>query len=106
MKTKLILFTLFFILNLSCFAKTVISINGTATTTSAKVLELNIKRTYMIIQNTGSNPIILTVNNAPVSTEGLVIGVGGNFEPALPIHNSVWLKTDSGTSDYQILVSY
>lgn len=77
--------------------------SGNATTTSAKVLNADLERKYLLIQNRGVDSIYLKIESAHSGTEGIVISAGGNYESEMPIYNEIWLKSASGSQPYEIL---
>jgi hypothetical protein len=70
----------------------------TATTTSTQVLPGNAHRNYLIVINTGSNPIVLKAGSAQTMGEGIYIPAGGNYEPIQAPQNSIWIETTMSTS--------
>ena len=70
---------------------------------STKVLNQNGLRNYLLIQNTGSVPLLIKLGSAQSALEGISIPVGGNYEPIKAPSNSVWAKTVSGTGTMTII---
>lgn len=74
----------------------------TATTTSTKILNVNNARTYLIIQNIGSNNVI--VNTATQGgTQGLIVPPGGAYEPINAPINEIWVKSVGGSSNITVI---
>lgn len=78
----------------------VASTEGTATTTSTKILDYNGARTYFFIQNKGSNNIYIKFGSTQGAAQGLLIGSGASFEPSVVPVDSIWLMSDAATSAY------
>lgn len=74
-------------------APTVVSVNGT----SAKKLNQNTKRVYLLIQNLCSVGVIVKMGSVQTGTEGILIPANGNYEPQLAPGNSIYAETVSGT---------
>lgn len=75
---------------------------GTATTGSSLVFADNSLRSYLLIVNTGSNTIY--ANFGTISGSSLVPAVPipalGNYEPFRAPSNSVFLSTQTGSSNF------
>lgn len=78
-------------------------VTGTAGV-SAKVLNQNNLRNYLLIQNLGATNIIAKFGSAiSSSNEGVVIVAGGNYEPIVAPGNSLYLKAASGSPTYVVI---
>jgi hypothetical protein len=75
----------------------------TVTGTSTQVLAANSLRSYLIIQNNGSQNAIIKFGSAQTGTEGIVIIPGGNYEPIWAPANSVFAISASSTTSLTIL---
>lgn len=80
-------------------------VTGTATTSSAKKLNWNSLRTYLIILNTGStNTMYVKFGSAQSGTEGIpILPNNGYYEPVEAPSNSVYIVTGSSTTTYTII---
>lgn len=74
-----------------------------ATVTSAKYLDSNPKRNYLLIQNNGSASVIIKFGSAHSGSEGIVIAAGGNYEPIKPMRESLYIKSSTGTQAVVVL---
>jgi len=74
-----------------------------ATITSTKILSRNDLRTYLLIQNVGTDTIIVKFNSVQSGSEGIQIPAGGNYEPVLTPKDSVWIESASGSQAFMIL---
>lgn len=108
-KTYLLSFIVAILFALPCSAQVaatnitqMVSVN--ATTTSTKVLNADVGRNYLIIQNNGSASVIVKFGSVQSGSEGIVIIAGGNYEPVKAITNSVYVKSASGSQALTILV--
>lgn len=79
----------------------VTTVATTATTTSTKILNINAKRVYLIVQNTGSESIL--VNTASSATVGVLVPSGGSYEPNLAPINEIWIKSTAATSTIVVI---
>lgn len=70
----------------------------TATATSTLVMPANAFRIYLLIVNTGSNPVIVKLGSVQSALEGIPIPAGGSYEPIQAPGNGVWIETASSTS--------
>lgn len=70
----------------------------TATVTSTQELTQNNSRMYLLIQNTGSNPVIVKFGSAQTGVEGITVPAGGNYEPIVAPADSVWMRSSASTS--------
>lgn len=75
----------------------------TASTVSTKILEGKAARNYLLIVNNGANPVYIKLANPQTSNEGLIIPSGGNWEPALPPSDALFVKTAFGTTALTII---
>jgi len=75
----------------------------TATATSTLVMTPNASRTYLIIVNTGSQPVIAKFGSPQTALEGIPIPAGGSYEPIQAPANGVWLETASSTSTVTLI---
>lgn len=74
----------------------------TATTTSAKALDINNKRKYLLIQNKGAVTVYVSVATQPAS-QGIQLAAGGSYEPNEAPINEIWVKAASSTADLVII---
>lgn len=77
-----------------------VPITQALTTSNTQVLQVNAQRTYLLIQNTGSNSIVVSFDN---TNPGLTIASGGSWEPGKAPINSVYLKSSTSTSTAVII---
>lgn len=100
MKTMILSFLL--ILSLNSFGETFTAnqqLTGTVSSSSSvKVLEPYAVRNYLLIMNTGSYSIYAKMGGAHVSTEGVIIPAGGNWEPFNVPVDSIYLKGASAST--------
>lgn len=77
-------------------------VDFTATTSWTRIAPVDTFRKYLLIQNqeaVGGNILQVEFSSdadAP-TTNGLMIGPGGNYEFFIPPWNATWMKTVSGT---------
>jgi hypothetical protein len=67
------------------------------TTTSAQALAANQSRKYLLIQNKGTDSILVKFGSAHSASEGILISAGGYYEPFVAPIDAVFLKASSGT---------
>lgn len=72
-------------------------------TSSAKVLNANPDRKYLLIINVGATAVTIYFGGANVSSAGVVIGAGGNYEPSKVPTDVIWAKAASGTPSLNII---
>lgn len=70
----------------------------TATTTSAKILDKDDGRCAFIIQNKGTENVFIKTVTAHTGTEGLLLVPGGNWSPAEPPRDAIFVKAEANTS--------
>jgi hypothetical protein len=76
----------------------------TATVTSTKVISRNNSRHYLLIQNLSSTiGVTVTLGAAQSAGEGVYIVAGGNWEPIVAPHDSIYLKSASSTASVEIV---
>jgi hypothetical protein len=94
---KSILFSLLIAFGVFASAQTSykVPITQALTTANTQVLQVNANRNYLLIQNTGSNPIVVSFDNV---NPGFTIASGGSWEPGHAPINSVYLKSSTSTS--------
>ena len=71
--------------------------------TSALALPFRHDRSYLLVQNKGTDSVILKLGSVHSASEGIVIVVGGNYEPIRVPKDSVYLKATSGTQTVSIV---
>ena len=76
---------------------------ASVTVTSTKFLNANSKRAYLLIQNNGTQNVIVKFGSAQSATEGVIIPAMGNYEPYKVPTDSVYLLSASGTQSVQIV---
>lgn len=81
-------------------------VSATATTASTLVSAADPYRNYLLIQNNGTDSVILTFGKASVSSIGIIVPAGGNYEPIKGITNSVYAQSVSGSQPLVILCGY
>lgn len=81
--------------------KSQLSVN--LTTASTLELPANISRAYLLIQNLGTDFVLVKFGSAISSTEGIQIVPGGNYEPNSPSLSAVYMKSNSGTQPIMII---
>lgn len=88
-----------------CFADpwTVVTQSTTNVSSSVQLLAANQVRTYLVIQNSGTDPIIVKIGSTIATTEGVLIAAGGAYEPRLVPKQSVWAKATTGTQAVRVL---
>lgn len=75
----------------------------TATTTSTQILPAKKTRNYLLIVNNGDDSVLVKMGSVHTSTEGVLIGPGGSWEPFTPPNGSIWIKSSATTSSVYIL---
>ena len=99
-----ILISLMLVFSTKVFANSqAVPLSVVATTTSTQVLPYNNLRSYLLIQNIGSNTIVVKMNSAQTGTEGVQIPPGGNYEPYGAPVNAVYIETLTGSSAVTIV---
>lgn len=68
------------------------------TNTSTQILDINLKRSYLLIQNKGSANVYIKFNTAHSGIEGVKIIPGGNWESEIPPTSLAFAKAESGTN--------
>lgn len=88
-----------------CYADPFTTVTQTtvSVSVSAQALPANQVRTYLLIQNSGTDPVIVKIGSTIATTEGILIAAGGAYEPRLVPKQSVWLKATTGTQAVRIL---
>lgn len=71
----------------------------TVTDSSQKVLDANLRRGFLIVQNNGEGNVHLKFDSVHAGTEGMVIVGGGNWEPTNIPLNAIYLKSDAAESN-------
>ncbi len=79
--------------------QTSVSVTGTSTL----ILARNELRNYLLIQNVGTDTIIVKFNSAQSGSEGIQIPAGGNYEPGKVPVESVWIESAAGTQATTVL---
>lgn len=82
---------------------TVVTQSTLSVSGSVQALPDNAVRTYLLIQNAGTDTVIVKIGSSISTTEGILIAAGGAYEPRLVPKQSVWLKANSGTQAVRIL---
>lgn len=78
-------------------------VTGTAGA-SAKILNQNNLRTYLLVQNLGSTILIVKTGSAiSGSNEGVQVPGGGAYEPIEAPGNSIYIKALSGSPTYSVI---
>ena len=75
----------------------------TATGTSTLALPANSDRVYLLIQNQGTDSIIVNVGAAQVGSNGILIPAGGNWEALRAPLDAIYLKAVTGSQAVEIL---
>lgn len=75
----------------------------TASTTSTQVLDEHPGRCYMMVQNKGSESILVKTGSVHSGSEGVLIVAGGNWEPFSPPVGSVYIKSLATTSAITVI---
>lgn len=75
----------------------------TVTATSAKFLDTESGRDYLLIVNKGSNTIYVKFGSHVGSGEGIPIPAGGNYEPYDAPDDAVYMKSASGSQSVEIV---
>ncbi len=101
------LFVILAMISATCFANQVLfgpPLVVNATATSAKVLNANSLRKYLLIVNKGDYAVEIKLGSSVQSgTEGIPIPAGGNYEPIQAPGNAVYAVTITGTSALTII---
>lgn len=94
---------LLLLLTLNVHATVGSQLSGTADTNSTKVLNERGMRNCLNVTNIGSQNVYLKLGSAHSATEGLVIFANSTYEfKNVPV-DSVYLKTITGSTGYNIL---
>lgn len=97
-----------FLLSTVCFAgsfyfsvsnQAVVSVTGTST----QFLPFNARRAYLLIQNNGSDYVILKIATVQSGTEGIIIAAGGNYEPIKAPQEAIFMMSNSGTQSVLVV---
>lgn len=104
MKMIFVLFTTLFLFVPKCFAIYFgAPVSVTVTGTSTMEMAANGIRQYLIIQNTGSVPVIVKFGSIQTAGEGVVIPAGGAYEPVEAPASSVWMETATGSATVTLI---
>lgn len=76
---------------------------ASVTTTSTQIVAARPKRTYLLIQNNGTDSVIVKFKTAQSASEGVVIQAGGNYEPYKGVYDAVFMKSASGTQSVTVV---
>jgi hypothetical protein len=71
--------------------------------TSALQLPFRASRSYLLVQNKGTDSVIVKFGSVHSASEGILILPGGNYEPAKVPVDSMYLKASSGTQVVAII---
>lgn len=78
-----------------------------ASSPSVQVLPQDTQRKYLLVINTGSQPVILNpFGAAQIGSEGVPIPVGGAYEPSVAPSNACFLKATATTSTVTIITGH
>ena len=75
----------------------------TATGTSTQVISRDLDRKYLLIQNQGTDIVIINLASAQSGGNGIQIPAGGFWEPLVCPYDSIFIKALSGTQAVEIL---
>lgn len=76
---------------------------ASVTTTSALLVPADPYRNYLLIQNNGSDIIIVKAVSAQSGSEGIKIPAGGSYEPIKGIIDAIYAKSASGTQSVTVV---
>jgi len=74
----------------------------TATNTSTRVLAINAKRSYLLIQNIGTVGVYVSTQTQ-VGTVGVYVPAGGAYEPVAAPINEIWVVSESGNNNIVVM---
>lgn len=78
----------------------------TANTTSTKILSQDTRRSYLLIQNTGSTSVFVKIQFPQTGVQGIEVPAGGNWEPVTPPLSDIYVRTSSGTNTITVIDGY
>jgi hypothetical protein len=78
----------------------------TATDTTQKFLDTDLKRRYILIQNKGTRAVYIAFEEGQVGTEGIKIPAGGNWEPSKAPTNYLFVKTENNVADIVVIYGW
>lgn len=67
-----------------------------AINTTGKILNKNLLRRYLLIQNQGAVNMVISFGSAGSSTQGIIIVPAGYYEPYFPPNNDVYVYGSFG----------
>ena len=71
---------------------------ATISSTAYSIVQVNPNRAYLLIENTGSNPLQVKFGSNFTGSEGLSVAAGVIYQPnPVPI-NQIWVKSSLGTT--------
>lgn len=73
------------------------------TTTSVKLVDARGNRTYLLIQNKGTQNVYLKFGSANTGTEGILLAAKGNYEPFKIPTAAVYAISESGTQNVIVI---
>jgi len=95
------------LLSVPCFGisdkYSIITQTDVVVSTSVLQLPFRASRSYLLVQNKGSDNVLVKFGSAHSASEGILVLPGGNYEPLKVPVDSMYLKSVSGTPTVSIV---